>query len=97
MISDLNRLSATEPFPSIGFQIINEVSLTDDSPPRQWKRHHRLWHQLRRQRAFSMPSSAAAAKERPEVECQFLTPSQINAATHVAVAHPLGRMIQQVS
>ena len=36
------------------------------------------------------PSSAAAAKERAEVECQFLTPSQINAATHVAVAHPLG-------
>jgi len=32
VISDLNRLSATEPFPSIGFQIINEVSLTDDSP-----------------------------------------------------------------
>ena len=32
MISDLNRLSAREPFPSIGFQIINEVSLTDDSP-----------------------------------------------------------------
>jgi hypothetical protein len=32
MIGDLNRLLATEPFPSIEFQIINEASLMDDSP-----------------------------------------------------------------
>ena len=32
MIGDLNRLLATEQFSSLGFQIINEASLMDDSP-----------------------------------------------------------------
>jgi hypothetical protein len=32
MIGFLDRLSAAEPFPNIGFQIINEVTLMDDSP-----------------------------------------------------------------
>jgi hypothetical protein len=31
-ISNLTDSSATEPFPSIRFQIINEVSLKDNSP-----------------------------------------------------------------
>jgi hypothetical protein len=44
-ISDLNRLSATEPFPSVGFQIINEASMMDDSlvPLNQNKRMSHRW------------------------------------------------------
>ena len=47
VISDLNRLSATEPFPSSGFQIINEVSPEGrfTMPLNQNKRisHHWSW------------------------------------------------------
>ena len=41
VISDLNRLSATEPFPSIGFQIINDGRFT--VPLNQNKRISHRW------------------------------------------------------
>src|SRR4029077_10311025 len=37
------------------FAMSDQVSLTHYSPPRQLKLHHRLRHQLRGQRPFSMP------------------------------------------